>query len=526
MTILALLHESLRLPVVFPLSSENSSMFASFVDQIDAASDDRFLQQDFCKKDITEHNDTLSSLIPESLKRAVHYCMPQLFSFTMSKPQVRDSSVKQFIAKISKCITAFLDIFSIFCTTQHILDFGRNTKRLLSQRSHLLTCITTFNKYMNHIKQALVQLKQSDTIPRFVVVCHQLILDMPLFHIPSMKFRDIISVPVTIAPVVIPTSATKSKPHKNYDDQLIEPACTRTVKLGPSNATRRFAIEGPDEMMGLIEFALDKVGIASIVTTVNPIPAGRRPTANTQAIFGSLTFQNTVFTLMLPFPHGPTDTVLVESSSSKLIPALSRSEITLKHIQKSGILTRKQLTLTDSSLLNVKKADTLITERLATLLNVKREASLDAHDVAICPFFTTTCYRQECQAITVHNRQSPLKARVRCSGCNMAEFCTLCFKSDHGGDCDVDVDQQSAQTINESTKPCPTCHSRIEKNRGCNHMKCRVCVTHFCWTCLVVFPPDNPHNLPTPPNLDRCDDSMYAHYRDPAARERGCVHIP
>jgi len=32
-------------------------------------------------------------------------------------------------------------------------------------------------------------------------------------------------------------------------------------------------------------------------------------------------------------------------------------------------------------------------------------------------------------------------------------------------------------------KLCPKCFVEIEKNGGCNHMKCRMCSTNFCWQC-------------------------------------------
>jgi ariadne-1 len=35
----------------------------------------------------------------------------------------------------------------------------------------------------------------------------------------------------------------------------------------------------------------------------------------------------------------------------------------------------------------------------------------------------------------------------------------------------------------KSTKPCPNCHTRIEKNGGCNHMSCTSCRFEFCWIC-------------------------------------------
>jgi ariadne-1 len=33
-----------------------------------------------------------------------------------------------------------------------------------------------------------------------------------------------------------------------------------------------------------------------------------------------------------------------------------------------------------------------------------------------------------------------------------------------------------------TTRPCPACNARIEKNGGCNHMTCR-CGNQFCWVC-------------------------------------------
>ena len=42
---------------------------------------------------------------------------------------------------------------------------------------------------------------------------------------------------------------------------------------------------------------------------------------------------------------------------------------------------------------------------------------------------------------------------------------------------------ESIQTIEQCSKPCPSCQVRIEKNGGCQHMHCRACSIHFCWSC-------------------------------------------
>lgn len=49
--------------------------------------------------------------------------------------------------------------------------------------------------------------------------------------------------------------------------------------------------------------------------------------------------------------------------------------------------------------------------------------------------------------------------------------------------CSVD-DAESFKWIQENAKKCPKCTINIEKNGGCNHMRCRSCHYEFCWLCL------------------------------------------
>jgi hypothetical protein len=46
------------------------------------------------------------------------------------------------------------------------------------------------------------------------------------------------------------------------------------------------------------------------------------------------------------------------------------------------------------------------------------------------------------------------------------------------------VEANTTRWIATNTKPCPKCKVDIEKNSGCNHMKCFKCKHSFCWVCL------------------------------------------
>ena len=50
-------------------------------------------------------------------------------------------------------------------------------------------------------------------------------------------------------------------------------------------------------------------------------------------------------------------------------------------------------------------------------------------------------------------------------------------------------DSETANWISANTKDCPKCKVPIEKNGGCNHMKCtsEACQTAFCWFCGKVM---------------------------------------
>lgn len=82
--------------------------------------------------------------------------------------------------------------------------------------------------------------------------------------------------------------------------------------------------------------------------------------------------------------------------------------------------------------------------------------------------------------------------RVDCRKCKTT-FCFKCGIDYHApADCDTIKkwlikcadDSETANYISAHTKDCPKCQVCIEKDGGCNHMKCKKCGHDFCWMCL------------------------------------------
>lgn len=79
---------------------------------------------------------------------------------------------------------------------------------------------------------------------------------------------------------------------------------------------------------------------------------------------------------------------------------------------------------------------------------------------------------------------------VKCKKCN-TRMCWKCGKEAHAPVSCENAEKwlnrfnktDSTQLKISNTKPCPKCGARIEKNGGCNHMKCINCGYEFCWVC-------------------------------------------
>jgi hypothetical protein len=84
----------------------------------------------------------------------------------------------------------------------------------------------------------------------------------------------------------------------------------------------------------------------------------------------------------------------------------------------------------------------------------------------------------------------PSPSGIQCPSCSI-RICTECNGRFHGGlTCDEVKNDEAFKewmTREVNVKPCPKCKSVIEKIDGCNNMRCRLCSTSFCWTCLEIF---------------------------------------
>ncbi|KAI0766947.1 hypothetical protein BD413DRAFT_605706 [Trametes elegans] len=101
------------------------------------------------------------------------------------------------------------------------------------------------------------------------------------------------------------------------------------------------------------------------------------------------------------------------------------------------------------------------------------------------------CPTADCETIYRAAQENTL---LRCPAC-LARICASCHVEAHGGlscaeykDC-ASGGEQSFQRWRAAhdVKACPKCGTDVEKNGGCNHMRCVRCGTHMCWICMQVF---------------------------------------
>eukprot|EP01027_Heterolobosea_sp_BB2_P017786 GEZU01025161.1.p1 GENE.GEZU01025161.1~~GEZU01025161.1.p1 ORF type:complete len:696 (+),score=61.61 GEZU01025161.1:48-2135(+) len=101
-----------------------------------------------------------------------------------------------------------------------------------------------------------------------------------------------------------------------------------------------------------------------------------------------------------------------------------------------------------------------------------------------------SCPHPSCGAVMIPPDDESIKC-LRCYHCKNL-FCRDCHTGWHEGKtCKQNMlalDPQSFLKIHEITRQCPKCNTNIEKNDGCNHMRCSNCGHQFCWICGTPWP--------------------------------------
>lgn len=157
----------------------------------------------------------------------------------------------------------------------------------------------------------------------------------------------------------------------------------------------------------------------------------------------------------------------------------------------NGQATNLECMFTDCSILV--SEDFIYSIQLNTHFKERYE-SLSLRDCIDSNPYMRSCISSGCDTVIKAN-ESKAK-RVLCFVCNNS-YCFKCGGEYHAPtDCKTIKlwmtkcadDSETAHYISAHTKDCPNCNLCIEKNGGCNHMKCFSCKYEFCWMCLGKLP--------------------------------------
>jgi hypothetical protein len=119
------------------------------------------------------------------------------------------------------------------------------------------------------------------------------------------------------------------------------------------------------------------------------------------------------------------------------------------------------------------------------------------------------CSQNNCGSGQLVDGGADANSFFRCVKCNNMTCIKHMVPFHSGMSCDeydktLAVDEQALANWKAlHTKPCPKCRVPIEKNGGCDHMRCRSphCLYEFCWSCLAEFDlirrHGNHHHRPT-----------------------------
>ena len=410
-------------------------------------------------------NNSLYSIDPS--KQSLCYELKYIFN-TLSKEKINT-------------ITSFAKIIKDL-----LLLINKSFKELsINEKIQLKKTISEYNKKLNLFKSYIKQLNDSN-IPDFTRSKLEMLHTLRMMcKDDSLKFKEYkpklnIVETTTVNNIVVNTS----KPNRlNYDGLPIVLEKHKIVftipetikkKEGTKSNGVKFGFYDLDEFMSFLKCAIDEATPDQLLH--------KEYFDFSNNVFGSVIFEGYIFSIDLNVTHGFKEGKL-NTTSKKIMHWLTNNDLKKSHITSNFLLAFNY-----SELFNY---NNMVIKKIYQLINQK-------HNDPEFPLSTIQCYRQNCQHYNIYkkgvNQQGNL---LKCTKCNISEFCILCEKTYHGNTpCNITVDEQTEIWISENTKACPNpnCKKRIQKNGGCNHMTCDQCSAHFCWLCNQIYTPNDVSN--------------------------------
>jgi len=112
-----------------------------------------------------------------------------------------------------------------------------------------------------------------------------------------------------------------------------------------------------------------------------------------------------------------------------------------------------------------------------------------------------SCPTPDCTTVLLWSPEADKnKLLFECRPCQR-KWCVKCRQTYHGTalDCADFKDMQTHDTANSDSHvqevQCPHCDTGIFRDTGCNKIKCPVCRTCFCYTCLMILPANSLHKI-------------------------------
>jgi len=204
--------------------------------------------------------------------------------------------------------------------------------------------------------------------------------------------------------------------------------------------------------------------------------------------FGALTVPtingNYICSLKIRFPRLP--------GSTESEPFVFSDDTGLMHILCDERQPDKKIICVGNDIpMNLKTVYPFFSEYLEALYTRIRQIINESYDRETCPLMVLSCCRImpdcSCQNIILKPINSGIKLHT-CQECRMDLCSGGCGRIYHGETvCSVNFDEASTQFIDQTSKACPGCSTKIFKLDGCNHMSCNRCRTEFCYVCGEEF---------------------------------------